>query len=184
MSDPALVVEIAVAVAAVVVEAVYSSMQLSVVDHPRVLARGSPKPVNSFSATAAASIHVYKQQFRDSRAVPWAFGRKSLPANNARTLFRSETSELRCAAGKSEQSQQDVRAELQCQVDRLTNLLGDLQAATTWHDKVGRLPLIMGITASIHSCQTYSKIQCRCWLCKMNQAFRNFSVLIGMYYTY
>ncbi|KAA6420439.1 MAG: low photochemical bleaching 1 [Trebouxia sp. A1-2] len=111
-------------------------MQLSVVDHPRVLARGSPKPVNSFSATAAASIHVYKQQFRDSRAVPWAFGRKSLPANNARTLFRSETSELRCAAGKSEQSQQDVRAELQCQVDRLTNLLGDLQAATTWHDKV------------------------------------------------
>ena len=161
-------------------------MQLSVVDHPRVLARGSPKPVTSFPATAAASIHAYKQQFRDRRAVPWAFSRNRLPANNARTLFRSQTSELRCAAGKTEQSQQDVRVELQCQVDRLTNLLGDLQAATTWHDKVGRLPkspLNMGTTASVHNCQTYCKPQCRCWLCKMNQAFRNFSVLTGMYYT-
>ena len=161
-------------------------MQLSVVDHLRVLARGSPKPVTSFPATAAASIHAHKQQFRDRRAVPWVFSRKRLPANNARTLFRSQTSVLRCAAGTTEQSQQDIRIELQCQVDRLTNLLGDLQAATTWHDKVGRLPkspLNMGTTASVHNCQTYCKPQCRCWLCKMNQAFRNFSVLTGMYYT-
>jgi len=158
-------------------------MQLSVVDHPRVLARGSPKPVTSFSATAAASIRAHKQQFRDRRAVPWAFSRKHLPAKNARTLFRPQTSELRCAAGKTEQPQKDVRTELQCQVDRLTNLLEDLQAATTWHDKVGRLPKVpfyLGITASIYNCQTYSKTQCRCWLCKMNQAFRDFSVLIGM----
>lgn len=158
-------------------------MQLSVVDHPRVLARGSPKPVTSFPATAAASIHAHKQQFRGRRAVPWAFSRKRLPANSARTLFRPQTSELRCAAGKTEQPQKDVRTELQCQVDRLTNLLGDLQAATTWHDKVGRLPKVpfyLGITASIYNCQTYSKTQCRCWLCKMNQAFRDFSVLIGM----
>lgn len=157
-------------------------MQLSVVDHPRVLARGSPKPVTSFPATAAASIHAHKQQFRDRRAVPWAFSRNRLPAHNARALFRSQNSELRCAVGKTEQSQQDVRVDLQCQVDRLTNLLADLQAATTWHDKVGRLPevpLKTGITATIHNRQTYSKTQCRCWPCKMNQAFRNFSVRIG-----
>lgn len=111
-------------------------MRLSVIDHPRVLARGSPKPVSSFPAIAAASVHAHKQQFRGRRAIPWAFGRRRLPANSARTLFRPQTSELRCAAGKTEQSQQDVRVKLQCQVDRLTNLLGDLQAAATWHDKV------------------------------------------------
>lgn len=161
-------------------------MRLSVIDHPRVLARGSPKPVSSFPAIAAASVHAHKQQFRGRRAIPWAFGRRRLPANSARTLFRPQTSELRCAAGKTEQSQQDVRVKLQCQVDRLTNLLGDLQAAATWHDKVGRLPKVplnMGITASVHNRQTYSESQCRCWLYKMNQAFRNFSVLIGMYYS-
>ena len=112
-------------------------MQSLVVDQSSQLTSGHLKCVTNLPSAFAGCARVQTHRYNARRAVRWAFTCKALPATLARNHLRSQTRVLRCAAGKHVQDPQTARASLQRQVDRLTSLLATLQAATTWHDKVG-----------------------------------------------
>ena len=127
-------------------------MQSFKVDQSCQLARGhSEICTKRRSATAATFSHVGKQQGYASHGIAGAFSSTARPAKVVRPHTRSQTSVLRCAASRLEQPHQDegepaARGSLQRQVDRLTCLLDNMQAATTWHDKVGNTPPLLAIS--------------------------------------